>query len=127
MKRPTGVTVIVFFFMVSAAVLPAFVLLSPRKDATTFFKSFIMLMSVIEFVLAVRLWKMKNWARISTLILVIIGFVSAVASLRHTYVLYGFAPLFLIKYVLVFPINLSIILYLLSPTIRRAFLTWSER
>jgi len=73
MKRPKGVTVIAVFFTVGATVLPAFVLLSPHKDATGFAKSLTMLMSLIEFILAMGLWKMKNWACMSTAILVMIG------------------------------------------------------
>jgi hypothetical protein len=43
--------------------------------------------SLIEFALAMGLWKMKNWARMSTLVLVTVGFISAAASLRHIPVL----------------------------------------
>lgn len=120
MKRPKGVTVIAVFFLVSAMVLPAFVLLSPRKGATAFANSLLILVSLIEFVLVMGLWKMKNWARKSTLVLVTVGFISAAASLRHIPVWQGF--LLWAKYVLVFGIDISILIYLLSPKVRQAFL-----
>jgi hypothetical protein len=122
MKRPIGVTVIAVFFMVSATALPAFVLLSLRKDATIFSKSLLMLISLIEFALSMGLWKMRNWARISTAALVILGFLNGMASLRHVSLSRSFTPWFLAEYVLVFGIDLWIILYLLRPKIRHAFL-----
>jgi len=45
MKRSTGVTVIAVFLIVGATVLPAFVVLFPLKNANTFSKSLLMLMS----------------------------------------------------------------------------------
>ena len=121
MERPTGVTVIAVFFMVSATVLPAFVLLSSRIN--TLSKSLLMSISLIEFVLSMGLWKMKNWARMSTLVLVTVGFISAAASLRHIPVWRGFILwLWWAKYVLVFGIDLSMLIYLQSPKVRQAFL-----
>jgi hypothetical protein len=123
MKRPKGVTAIAVFFLVSAMALPAFVLLSPRKDVPAFAKFFLILVSLIEFALAMGLWKMKNWARMSTLVLVTVGFISAAASLRHIPVLPGLILwLWWTKYVLVFGIDLSILIYLISPKVRQAFL-----
>lgn len=121
MKRPKGVTVIAVFFMVGATVLPAFVLLFPRKDATTFVKSLTLLMSLIEFVLAMGLWKMKNWARVFTASLVIIGLISVMASLLRGSVWLRFGPWLLAEYVLVVGIDLWILIYLLSPVVRHAF------
>lgn len=125
MKRPKGVTVIAVFFMVGATVLPAFVLLSPVR-ITTFSKPLLMLMSLSEFVLAMGLWKMKNWARVSSGILAIVGFLSGVASLRHPPHSRGFRPWWLAEHVLVFGIDLLMIVYLLSPSVRQAFQTRSE-
>jgi len=119
------ITAIAVFFLVSAMALPAFVLLSPGRTVPAFAKFFLILvsLSLIEFALAVGLWKMKNWARMSTLVLVTVGFISAAASLRHIPVLPGLILwLWWTKYVLVFGIDLSILTYLMSPKVRQAFL-----
>ena len=119
------ITAIAVFFLVSAMALPAFVLLSPGRTVPAFAKFFLILvsLSLIEFALAVGLWKMKNWARMSTLVLVTVGFISAAASLRHIPVLPGLILwLWWTKYVLVFGIDLSILIYLMSPKVRHAFL-----
>ena len=121
MKRPTGVTVIAVFFMAGAIVLPAFVLLSSRKDANSLFKSLLMLMSVSELVLALGLWKMRNWARVCTATLVIIGILSMIASLVRGSVWLRFAPWLLAEYALIVGIDLWILIYLLSPAVRQAF------
>lgn len=127
MKRPKGVAFIAVFFMVSATALLAFVLLpGPLKNATIFAKSLLVLMSLTEFVLAMGLWKMKNWARISAALLVIFGFLSGVVSLLHSSVWLDFNVWRFAEYLLVFCIDLWVLLYLLRPRVKHAFLTWFE-
>lgn len=121
MKRPTGVTVIAVFLIVGATVLPAFVVLFPLKNANTFSKSLLMLMSLIELVLSMGLWKMKNWARVCTAILVSIGLLSVIASLLRGSHWLRFAPWLIAENVLLAGIDLWMLIYLLSPSVRQAF------
>jgi membrane-associated PAP2 superfamily phosphatase len=78
-------------------------------------------MSVVELLLALGLWRLRNWARVCTAILVSIGLLSVMASLLRGSHWLRFAPWLIAEYVLLVGIDLWILIYLLSPAVRQAF------
>jgi len=124
MKRPKGVTVIAVYFMASATVLVPLVLLLSRNDPDLASRPLLLLASAALIVLSVGLWRMKNWARVSTTILSVAGLISCAVSmfLWPVWDEFGF---WLAEGLIIAAIHLWIAVYLLSSTVKQAFLTRS--
>ena len=129
MKRPKGVAAIAIYYLVSAVVLAPLLLLSTHRDLDVLSEALVLFISPVLIVLSVGLWKMKNWARVSAALLTALGLVVSVVSQVLHKSLYEFDTWTLIWTVagdlVAFLLNLSIIVYLLSSGVRRAFLTAS--
>lgn len=130
MNRPKGVAAIAIYYSGSAVLFVPLLLLLFRKDIDLFSQAEILFISPVLIVLSVGLWKMKNWARVSAALLTALGLVVSVVSkvLLHRS-LYEFDTWTLIWTLagdlVGFLLNLSIIVYLLSSGVRRAFLSSS--
>jgi uncharacterized membrane protein (DUF2068 family) len=80
---------------------------------------FLLIVGVIYAVIGFGLWKLMNWARILSIVLVALGLLSGVYSASHL-----FSPLqvgMLIWQVIWIAIDVWIILYLLKPHVKQAF------
>jgi hypothetical protein len=75
MKRPKGVTIIALWCYLVCACIVAYLLAG--GDADKSFGTTMVLIFVIEFALGTGLWKMRNWARISAVIVIAINFVTS--------------------------------------------------
>ena len=127
MKRPKGVAAISIYYLGSAVVLAPLLLLLTRKDLDPLSQAEVLFISPVLIVVSVGLWKMKNWARVSAALLTALGLVVSVVSQVLHKSLYEFDTWTLIWTVagdlVAFLLNLSIIVYLLSSGVRRAFLS----
>jgi len=124
MKRPKGVTVIAVYFMASATVLVPLVLLLSRNDPDLASRPLLLLASAALIVLSVGLWRMKNWARVSTTILSVAGLISGAVSM-FLWPVWDEFGLWRADGLIIAAIHLWIAVNLLSSTVKQAFLTRS--
>lgn len=123
MNRPKGIAAIAIYYIGSAVILAPLLLLLTRKDIDLFSRAEVLFISPVLIVLSVGLWKMKNWARVSAALLTAVGLVGGlVSNVLHGF-FYDFGVWILASQLVVFGLNLSIVVYLLSSGVRRAFLS----
>jgi len=124
-KRPKGVAAIVVYYIGSATVMVPFVLLVSRKDMDLFSQAELLFISPVLIIFSVGLWKMRNWARVAAAVLTAFGLVAGIVSkILHGF-LYDFGIWTIVEGLIVLALNLSIVVYLLSSGVRRAFLSAS--
>lgn len=125
MKRPKGVAAISIYYLVSAVVFAPLLLLLTRKDLDLLSQAEVLFITPILIVVSVGLWKMKNWARVSAALLTAVGLVvSVVSDVLHGF-FYDLGIWIITTQLVSLALNLSIVVYLLSSGVRRAFLSSS--
>jgi uncharacterized membrane protein (DUF2068 family) len=138
MQRPKGVTIlaVLAFLLAALTLLAALVFLvggplldELRRGATGMdamvlamgakLGVMLLVLAVVYAVAGIGLWKLQNWGRILTIVVVALGFLSAaagaLASIQH------WQPGPLIKQLIVVAIDVWIITYLLKQDVKRAF------
>jgi peptidoglycan/LPS O-acetylase OafA/YrhL len=122
MKRPKGIAAIAVYYIVGATVMIPSALLEYSKERVFSSESALALLTMpILIVLSIGLWRMKNWARISAAVLTALAIVCAAVAMVLSGLLYYHNNWLLIA--LPFIPNLLIIAYLMSSSVRRAFLS----
>ncbi|MGH9775930.1 MAG: hypothetical protein ACRD50_13395 [Candidatus Acidiferrales bacterium] len=137
MQRPTGVTILAVLAFLGAActLLVGFAMLvggaafsrmlsaSPGAAMLAGMGAALgvvcLLFAVLYLAIGVGLWKLKNWARVLTLVLTAIGLVFAVLGLFP--VVMHFNIFALIWQLFICAIYVIIIMYLLKPHVKQAF------
>ena len=137
MERPTGVTILAVLAFIGAGLLVFAALgllmmggvILSRMAATpigmmggvgvAFVSVFFLAIAVLYVVVGVGLWKLLNWARILTIVLVglstIIHILGVLGALVH------FHPLLFVWRAIVLALFVWIIVYLLKPDVKQAF------
>jgi peptidoglycan/LPS O-acetylase OafA/YrhL len=124
MKRPIGVTVIaVWGFVGSTVVLSLSAIQFLDADIDLLPQPFLLSASTAMIVLGIGLWRMKNWARISTAIGTLVGLLIGLAGIVLFPSLQDFSPSRVVTQAIIYAANLSVVVYLLIPSIKRAFLS----
>lgn len=121
MKRPNGVTVIALIdFLRSIAGLVVCAIFF-RDDAVILWLGLVA--CVVFFTLSIGLWKMKNWARLSTVILGVLGLLTAILFRVFGPYLYDYklSRQALLLDVVASGFDLWSVIYLLTPAVSRAF------
>jgi uncharacterized membrane protein (DUF2068 family) len=139
MVRPTGVTILAVLAFIGAGVLVLLALLSLLGGALVSSLSssgagmmagmgaavvaiFLLVIAVVEAVVGVGLWKLQNWARVVTIVLVGLSFLGSVLSIFSPFAhLHIFFFVFLIRRLIVAAIDAWIIWYLFQPNVKQAF------
>jgi hypothetical protein len=140
MERPTGVTILAVlafigagtWFLLALVALFGGALLSHLSSSglgmmttiggvvvAVFFLGFAALCLVI----GLGFWKLKNWARVLTIVLLGISIFGFILALLNPFIahLHVFFFLFLIRRLIVTAIQVWIIVYLLKPHVKQAF------
>ena len=137
MERPTGVTIlaVLAFICTGLAVLAALVfffmggMLSQMAEsagmgamlagAGAFVGVIALILAGVYLLVGIGLWKLKNWGRILTLVLVALGLLSAAMGLFST--LSPFQLGLFVWQLFVCALDIWIITYLLKPHVKQAF------
>ena len=138
-QRPTGVTIIAVLAFLGAALLvlgALFSLLGGMLVSTmaasrmgalagvgaAVIAVFLLIAAVVDIVVGVGLWKLKNWARIITIVLTGIGLLGSVLSIISPFgQIHVFFFVFLIRRLILAAIYAWILWYLFQPNVKQAF------
>lgn len=137
MPRPTGVTIIAVLAFLGAALLVVVALfslaggiLAPTLAASRMgalagvgaavLAIFLLICAAVDIVVGVGLWKLKNWARIITIVLTGIGLLGSVLSIISPFG-HVFLFVFLIRRLILAAIYAWILWYLFQPNVKQAF------
>ncbi|MGO9588822.1 MAG: DUF2127 domain-containing protein [Candidatus Acidiferrales bacterium] len=139
MQRPTGVTILAVLAFIGAGLLVVgalFSLLGGMLVSTmgasrmgmlagvgaAVIAVFLLIAAAVDIVVGVGLWKLKNWARIITIVLTGIGLLGSVLSIispfEHMHI---FLFVFLIRRLIFAAIYAWILWYLFQPNVKQAF------
>jgi hypothetical protein len=140
MKRPTGVTILAVLAFIGAALLVAAALVSLLAGmlvstmlsfrmgmiggvgAAFLVIFFLLVFAVVDIMVGVGLWKLKNWARIITIVLTAIGLLGSVLSIISPFGhMHIFLFVFLIRRLILAAIYAWILWYLFQPNVKEAF------
>ena len=139
MQRPTGVTIIAILAFLGAALLVAGALFSlvggmlvsslaaSRMGllagvGAAVIAVFLLIAAGVDIVVGVGLWKLKNWARIITIVLTGIGLIGSVLSILSPFGhMHVFFFVFLIRRMILAAIYAWILWYLFQPNVKQAF------
>ena len=126
MKRPIGVTAIALidFLASGAALVAGTVFLKYLADAAT--ASVLFVAAATLSVLGIGLWKMKNWARLSTVILAAFSLLADIFLRISLPSLNGFSYQQIVPESIGRGIELWSVIYFLTPTVSRAFRSPTE-
>ena len=139
MQRPTGVTILAVLAFIGAGLLVAaalFSLLGGMLVSTmgasrmgmlagvgaAVIAIFLLIAAAVDIVVGVGLWKLKNWARIITIVLIGIGLLGSVLSIVSPFGhMHVFFFVFLIRRLILAAIYAWILWYLFQPNVKQAF------
>ncbi|HUA01735.1 MAG TPA: hypothetical protein VMB02_15475 [Candidatus Aquilonibacter sp.] len=138
MQRPTGVTVLAVLAFCGAGLMVIFALISLLGGAvvSTLAPSrmgsiagvgvavlgvFLLIVAAVNVVIGVGLLKLKNWARILTIIFCALALLSAVLSILNPFHIHVFFLFFLIRRLVFAAIYAWILWYLFQPNVKQAF------
>jgi len=139
MQRPTGVTILAVLAFIAGVFLVVAALLSLLGGAlvSTLGSShmgliaglgaavvaiFFLLLAVLEVVIGVGLLKLRNWARIVTIVLVGLSLLGSVGSIFSPFAhMHVFLLIFLIRRLAFAAIDVWILWYLFQPHVKQAF------
>jgi uncharacterized membrane protein (DUF2068 family) len=139
MQRPTGVTILAVLAFIGAGLLVVgalFSLLGGMLVSTmgasrmgmlagvgaAVIAVFLLVAAAVDIVVGVGLWKLKNWARIITIVLIGIGLLGSVLSIISPFGhMHVFFFLFLIRRLILAAIYAWILWYLFQPNVKQAF------
>ena len=139
MQRPTGVTILAVLAFIGAGLLVAaalFSLLGGMLVSTmgasrmgmlagvgaAVIAVFLLIAAAVDIVVGVGLWKLKNWARIITIVLIGIGLLGSVLSIVSPFGhMHVFFFVFLIRRLILAAIYAWILWYLFQPNVKQAF------
>jgi uncharacterized membrane protein (DUF2068 family) len=141
MQRPTGVTILAILAFIGAgmlllAALALFVsgtILARFANvqqvgmvagvAGTILAVMCLGFAVLEFVIGLGLWKLQNWARILTIVLICLALLSTafgvLIGLTHMFGMFFFMLFF--RRIIIAAIQVWILIYLLKPHVKQAF------
>jgi uncharacterized membrane protein (DUF2068 family) len=141
MQRPTGVTILAILAFIGAGmlVLAGFVLFAggalvsrfaniPQAGMIAGFAGAVLAaiclgFALLEFVIGLGLWKLQNWARILTIVLICLALLSSalgiLMGLTHMFGIFFFMLFF--RRIVVAAIQVWILIYLLKPHVKQAF------
>jgi uncharacterized membrane protein (DUF2068 family) len=139
MQRPTGITILAVLAFLGSALLVVgalFSLLGGMLVSTlgssrlgmlagvgaALIAAFLLIAAVVDVVVGVGLWKLKNWARIITIVLIGIGLLGSVLSIISPFGhMHVFFFMFLIRRMILAAIYAWILWYLFQPNVKQAF------
>ncbi len=139
MQRPTGVTILAVLAFIGAGLLVVgalFSLLGGMLVSTmgasrmgmlagvgaAVIAVFLLIAAAVDIVVGVGLWKLKNWARIITIVLTGIGLLGSVLSIISPFGhMHIFLFVFLIRRLIFAAIYAWILWYLFQPNVKQAF------
>jgi uncharacterized membrane protein (DUF2068 family) len=139
MQRPTGVTILAVLAFIGAALMivgALFGLLggmlvsamgSSRMGmlagvGAALLAVFLLVCAAVNVVVGVGLWKLKNWARIITIVLTGVGLLGSVLSIFNPFGhMHLFLFVFLIRRLILAAIYAWILWYLFQPNVKQAF------
>jgi uncharacterized membrane protein (DUF2068 family) len=141
MQRPTGVTILAILAFIGAGmlVMAALVLFAGGALVSRFanmpqagmiagvagavLAAICLAFAVLEFVVGLGLWKLQNWARILTIVLICFALLSSVLGLlmglTHMFGMFFFMLFF--RRIVIAAIQVWIVIYLLKPHVKQAF------
>ena len=140
MQRPTGVTILAVLAFIGAGLLVlgalatvlGGVLISNMASYPQFgmvagigsaiFGVIVLGCAALDVIVGVGLWKLKNWARILTIVLIGVGLLGSVLSIFSPFAhMHVFFFGFLIRRLIVAAIYAWILVYLFKPHVKQAF------
>lgn len=138
MQRPTGITIIAVLAFLGAGFLLLLALLSLVGGAlfsslsssrlgalagigAVVLAVFLLICAAVDVVVGVGLWKLQNWARIITIVLIGIGLLGSVLSIFSPFHVHVFFVVFLIRRLVLAAIYAWILWYLFQPSVKQAF------
>jgi hypothetical protein len=138
MQRPVGVTILAVLAFVAAGGLVLMALLSLLGGAlvsslgargvgmmaglgAAVIAVFFLILAVVEVVVGIGLWKLRNWARIVTIVLCGLSFLGAVLSILNPFHIHVFFFLFLVRRLIYAAIYAWILWYLFQPSVKQSF------
>jgi uncharacterized membrane protein (DUF2068 family) len=139
MQRPTGVTILAVLAFIGAGLLVVGalfglmggMLVSAMGSSSmgmlagvgaAVIAVFLLIAAAVDIVVGVGLWKLKNWARIITIVLIGIGLLGSVLSIISPFGhMHVFFFLFLIRRLILAAIYAWILWYLFQPNVKQAF------
>lgn len=122
MNRPKGVTIIALWDFVGSIVCAVFFFL---HDMDAIFESILLLGSILLLVFGIGLWRMKNWARVCTTIGTVVSLLISLVWTVLSPSLQDFSPPHIASQVISYVINLCVVVYLMTPRVKQAFLSFS--
>jgi hypothetical protein len=136
MVRPIGVTILAVLVFIGAAIGLLFAMLlfvgGPITSSITLYPQFAMMtpfgravaglvclgLAALNFIVGLGFWKLHNWSRILTIVLLGLNFVVTVRSL---FVPYAELQAYLIQDLIDITIVIVVLIYLFMPSVKQAF------
>jgi len=124
LRRPIGLTLIALQCILGGALgFLAGILMFLFRFLETMFNIELMLLSLVVVILGIGLWKKRNWARRASIILALGGFLAEITFAVYIPSLFDFSWWQTSLDVTGNAINIWIVIYLLTPRVRRLFLS----
>ncbi len=124
LQRPIGLTLIALQCILGGILgFVASILMFFFRFLETMFDIELMLSSLVVVILGIGLWKKRNWARRASIILALGGFLTEITFAVYIPSLYDFSWWQTSLDIAWNAINIWIVIYLLTPRVRRLFLS----
>ena len=124
LQRPIGLTLIALQCILGGILgFVASILMFFFRFLETMFNIELMLLSLVVVILGIGLWKKRNWARRASIILALGGFLTEITFAVYIPSLYDFSWWQTSLDIAWNAINVWIVIYLLTPRVRRLFLS----